>query len=111
MSDTTRRTLLKHAVLGAATLPFLAARAHAATHTVTIQNFAFSPAELTVAAGDTVVFVNADGAPHTATADSGAWDTGRLDNGASAEVTFPAAGAHPYFCAIHTHMRGTIIVT
>lgn len=82
--------------------------ADAAGHTVTIAGHKFSPAKLTVAAGDTITFVNNDNAPHTATAKDGAFDTGRLSTGESATVTVGAAGAHAYICKIHPSMKGTV---
>jgi plastocyanin len=93
-------------VISACALPVVAATpAMAASYQVTIQGFAFSPASFEVNAGDTIVFVNADNAPHTATADDGAFDTGRIDPGQSAEVTVPA-GSHPFHCAFHQGMKG-----
>lgn len=107
----TRRTVLTRALAGAAVLPLLSISARAATtHQIAIQGMAFVPADLTIAAGDSVTWTNADNGAHTATADSAAFDTGRLANGASATLTFGAAGSHPYFCAIHPMMRGTITV-
>ena len=102
MTRLNRRQVLGGAVL----LPTLAAGgARAATWQVTIQGFAFSPANFEVKAGDTIIFVNADNAPHTATAEDGAFDTGRIDPGQSAEVTIPA-GSHPYVCQYHPMMKG-----
>jgi len=75
---------------------------------VNIQGFAFAPTPLAIAVGTTVRWTNLDGAPHTATANGGAFNTGTLQNGASAEHTFAAAGSFPYFCAIHPSMTGTI---
>lgn len=83
--------------------------AHAADHTVTITGFAFQPANLTIAAGDSVTFVNKDGAPHTAT-QKGGFDTGRLKRNAQAKLTFPAAGSFGYFCKFHRKMKGQITV-
>lgn len=80
----------------------------AETHQVSIQGFAFSPATLTVAAGDTIVFTNMDSAPHTATANDGSFDTGRLGNGDSAEITIAAAGTMDYICAFHPSMKGQV---
>ena len=97
--------------LMAATPIIAATQAKAATHTVTIQGFAFSPSALTIAAGDTVVFTNADSAPHTATASNGAFDTGRLNNGQSAQLRFGSAGSFSYVCAFHPNMTGSITVT
>jgi len=89
MTHLTRRTFLTATAtaLGAVTL---AQPARAATHTVNIQGHSFSPANLTISAGDTVTFINKDGAPHTATADNGSFDTGRLGRNDSASLTFVA---------------------
>ena len=106
MPRLTRRTTL--AALLAAPFAMLARPGHAETHAVTIEGFAYSPANLSVAAGDTVVFTNNDGAPHTATAGDGSFDTGRLNRGQSAEVTVSAAGEIAYQCTFHPNMRGTI---
>ena len=109
MSQISRRTLLKLSLVVPAAL--LATTARAATHQVTIVNMSFQPANLTIAAGDTVVFANQDNAPHTATSDTGAFDTGRLTGGASAQLTFPSAGEFAYHCDIHRMMKGTITVS
>lgn len=114
MSQLTRRSLLRLAA-SAAAVPIAATMAradgHATTHQVLIKNFVFEPANLTIKAGDTVEFINEDGAPHTATADNGAFDTGNLRRGQSASLTFPAAGSFGYFCAVHPHMKGSITVS
>lgn len=110
MPNLTRRQMLARVATAAAALPVLATGARAATHQVSIEGFAFSPASITIAAGDTVVFTNNDSAPHTATADSGAFDTGRLSRGSSAQLTFNSPGAFSYFCAVHPNMKGAITV-
>ncbi|MGX9854854.1 cupredoxin domain-containing protein [Limimaricola variabilis] len=79
-------------------------------HQVDIQGFAFQPATLTVAPGDTVVFTNRDAAPHTVTADSGAFDSGRLATGQTIGMSFNARGDYSYYCALHPRMRGSITV-
>ncbi len=109
MSTISRRTLLKLSL--AAPVVMLASTARAATHQVSIINMSFQPANLTIAAGDTVVFANQDNAPHTATDDAGAFDTGRLTNGQSAHLTFPSTGQFAYHCDIHRMMKGTITVS
>lgn len=106
---TRRRVLGLGAALAAA--PLAARAASHATHDIVIENFAFSPAELTMMAGDRVRFTNADGAPHTATADNGSFDTGRLSRGQAVEMQFTTPGTYSYFCAIHPRMKGVIIVT
>ena len=87
----------------------LPARA-AATHQVAITNFKFDPADLPIAAGDTVTFTNTDGAPHTVTADSGSFDSGRLNNGAAASMVFGSPGEYAYHCNFHPNMKGVIRV-
>ncbi len=103
----TRRSLL--ATLFSLPAITLARPALAATHKVTIKDFQFSPAELKVAAGDTVVFENQDGAPHTGTGKS--FDTGRLNRGQNGEVTIAKAGTHDYICKFHPNMKGRIVAS
>lgn len=101
----------RHLLIAAAASPVLVATAaHAATHEVVIQNHRFTPANLTVARGDTVVFVNRDGAPHTATQQPNGFDTGRLGRDQSGQVAFSRAGQYEYVCAFHPSMRGSITV-
>ena len=82
----------------------------ARSHTVEIRNFAFSPARLEVAVGDTVLWVNRDAAPHTATHSAGRWDSGALENGARWSRVVAEPGTVPYVCAYHPSMRGELIV-
>jgi plastocyanin len=83
----------------------------AAEESVTIEGFAFGPADLTVSVGDTVTWSNQDSAAHTATADGGAFDTGNISAGSSDSVTFSKAGTFAYHCSIHPSMSGTIRVS
>jgi plastocyanin len=88
------------------------APAHAAaSSSVTIQNFAFSPGSVTVKTGDTITWTNRDSVPHTATASDGSFNTGTLKQGASGSHTFTKAGTVAYICAIHPNMHGTVVVT
>ncbi|MEV7026201.1 cupredoxin family copper-binding protein [Kitasatospora sp. NPDC093558] len=78
---------------------------------VTIKNFAFEPASLTVSPGQTVTVVNRDSTTHTVTASDKSFDTGNIAPGATATFTAPQqAGAHPYICTIHPFMHGTLTV-
>ena len=77
--------------------------------TVEIRNNAFNPAQLNVAPGTTVTFVNKDTVPHTATAD-GLFDSGELAPGASYPVVLEGAGTVTYHCELHPEMRGSIVV-
>jgi plastocyanin len=88
-----------------------APRATAAADTsVTIRDFDFAPASVTVDVGDTVTWNNEGPTPHTATADNGSFDTGILDDGESGSHTFEQAGTFQYFCQPHPNMRGTVTV-
>jgi plastocyanin len=69
---------------------------------VSIANFAFSPAEVTIKAGDTVTWTNNDSAPHTVTGAD--FDSGQLAQGATFSQTFPTAGSFSYKCTIHPSM-------
>jgi plastocyanin len=86
--------------------------------TVTIQNFAFSPAVITVPRGTTVTWVNQDSASHTVISDAqgsvaqGALFTSNsMANGASYSFKFDNPGSYPYHCSIHPAMKATVIVT
>jgi plastocyanin len=80
------------------------------TTTVDISNHAFNPAQLNVAPGTTVTFVNNDTEPHTATADNGLFDTGVLQPGQSLDVYLDGAGTVTYHCELHPDMQGSIVV-
>lgn len=83
-----------------------------ATHTVEIRGMEFHPAVLTVAVGDTVVWVNRDMVPHTATASRRAkdWDTGQLLQGQSGRFVARRAGTIRYACTYHPTMHGTLVI-
>ena len=78
---------------------------------VTIQNFTFTPATVTVSAGSTVVWTNHDAMSHTVTADDKSFESGNIAAGASYTQTFTTAGTFTYHCAYHNNMKGTLIVT
>ena len=78
--------------------------------TVNIYNHAFGPAQLKVASGTTVRFVNKDTEPHTATADNDLFDTGELEPGGSFKVYFEGSGTVTYHCELHPDMKGSIVV-
>lgn len=91
--------------------PPAAAGDDAAAMAVEIVDFTFGPSTLEIAAGTTVTWTNLDSAPHTATADDGSFDSGRLENGGTFSQTFDTPGTYTYFCEIHPRMTGTIVVT
>lgn len=72
---------------------------------------AFQPAVLELHQGDTVVWVNRDIFPHTATAEGKpAWTTGTLAQGQSGRLVAGRKGEISYFCELHPGMKGTLIV-
>jgi plastocyanin len=77
---------------------------------ISISNFTFVPAEITVHAGAAVTFTNADDIPHLVVADDGSFRSKALDSGNSFTFTFAKAGTFAYFCALHPHMQGKVIV-
>lgn len=91
---------------------FAAARGAAAAkmQVVQIRNFAFVPAIVTVTHGTTVTWTNADEDPHSVVANAKAFRSSALDTGDSYWFTFTQAGDFGYFCSLHPHMTGKIIV-
>src|SRR3989344_7268471 len=81
------------------------------TYTAEISNFAFSPSEIRIKAGDKVVWTNKDSARHTVTSDSGSeLGSSLLGQGESYSHTFSTPGIFNYHCAPHPYMKGKIIV-
>lgn len=86
--------------------------AQAVNHQVDIVGFAFSPASLSISAGDTVTWTNQDGANHTSTSDDGTtWDSGTLTTSQSYSFTFNGGGTFPYHCEFHPSMTAVIEVS
>ena len=83
--------------------------AAASPATVQIDNFAFTPATLTVTAGTTVTWKNEDDSPHRI-GDKNGTESAALDTDYSFSHTFAAPGEYPYICTIHPYMVGKIIV-
>jgi plastocyanin len=77
---------------------------------ITLANFAFAPASITVKAGTKVTWTNKDSTTHTITSDTGAFDSGNLAPNASFSVTFSTPGTFSYHCSLHPSMLGTVIV-
>jgi plastocyanin len=95
--------------LFAATCLFGRANA-AAEATVSIDNFTFKPEVLTIKPGTTVTFVNHDDIPHSIVETSGKFKSKVLDTDESFKMTFEIAGTIGYFCGLHPHMTGRIVV-
>lgn len=79
--------------------------------TVKIRNFKFEPANLAIAVGKTVQFINVDEEPHTATATDGAFNSKALDTDQTWNYTATKPGTYPYICSVHPFMKGTLTVT
>lgn len=80
------------------------------TGAVTIQNFAFSPASLTIKKGETVTWTNKDSAPHQIASDNGKFQGPQMSNGQTYSFTFNETGTFPYHCVIHPMMKAAITV-
>lgn len=76
---------------------------------VSINNFAFNPATVTIHVGDSVIWTNDQGFDHTVTADGGTFNA-TIHSGQTFTVTFNSAGEFPYHCNIHTFMHGKVVV-
>ena len=109
MRSISRRSLGAFAI--AATLPLLlgSTPARAEDTKVSIDNFTFAPAQLTIKVGTTVTWTNHDDIPHTVVS-AGKFRSKTMDTDDSFSFTFTAAGDYKYFCSLHPHMTGMIKV-
>lgn len=78
--------------------------------TVSINEFAFTPSVLTVPAGTKVTWTNHDEEPHTITSADGAFGSSGLSHDEGFSQTFARPGRYEYYCALHPHMKATVIV-
>lgn len=106
------RAAIHAAVLATAALGLAAACGRPAprSHTVEIRGFAYLPAALQIAEGDTVVWINRDVVPHTATRDDQGWDSGSIGTEQAWRLVAASGGSQPYYCAFHPSMRGVLAV-
>ncbi len=77
---------------------------------VTIGNFTFKAAVVTVKPGTTVTWTNGDDIPHTVVSKDGVFKSRVLDTGDKFSFTFAKPGQFGYFCSLHPHMTGAIVV-
>ncbi len=77
---------------------------------VWISSSGFDPATLTVAVGTTVTWTNNDGEPHTVTSSAKLFSSSGLEEGEGFSYTFASPGTYTYYCQLHPHMTGTIVV-
>jgi plastocyanin len=119
LSDTIRSRFVA-AALGAATAAIVAATVlpswaqnvpQGNASAISIDNFTFTPQTLTLNAGTTVTWTNKDDIPHgIASANNAFAKSKALDTDDSYSFTFTIPGTYKYFCYIHPHMTGTIVV-
>jgi plastocyanin len=77
---------------------------------VSIDNFTFKAQVVTVKPGTTVTWTNGDDIPHTVVSKDGVFKSKVLDTGDRFSFTFAKPGQFGYFCSLHPHMTGTIVV-
>jgi amicyanin len=110
------RSAVAAAVLGAVIGTGLAggiivARAQNAATAISIDNFTFTPATVTIKAGTTVTWSNKDDIPHGIAATGNAFAKSKtLDTDDIYSFTFTTPGTYQYFCYVHPHMTGKIVV-
>ena len=103
-------TLLVVSVAGAHKHPTAMAQKHP-TRKVSIQNFSFKPAHITIKRGTKVRWINKDSTAHTVTANKmRSFNSGRLGPGKRYTHTFKSAGKKRYHCKIHPDMRASVLV-
>ena len=95
-------------VVAAAT--FAARSAPATDPEVDIDQFTFTPQRLTVKAGTTVTWSNEDDVPHTIASSSKLFKSKALDTADKFSFTFTTPGTYEYFCSLHPHMTGAVVV-
>jgi amicyanin len=114
MRNTLRRTLVAAALGGACALPLAAlvlpTQAQQAPVAISIDNFTFNPQKLTVKAGTTVTWTNKDDIPHAIATASKQFKSKTLDTDDAYSFTFTTPGSYEYFCSLHPHMTGTVVV-
>jgi amicyanin len=89
----------------------LVAGAQTPATAISIDNFTFTPPTMTVKAGTTITWTNKDDIPHGIAATGNAFAKSKaLDTDDSYSFTFTTPGTYQYFCYIHPHMTGTIVV-
>ena len=88
----------------------LSAENQPAAVTIAIDNFSFTPKEVTIEKGTTVTWINHDDVPHTVVSTSQKFRSKALDTDDKYSFTFTEAGGYEYFCSVHPVMMGKITV-
>jgi plastocyanin len=98
------------AACGSSTGPSVSCSSKDAAASVTANSETFSPAAVTIAAGQSVCWQNNTSSEHTVTTDGGGGFDQDLPPSSTFVQNFPTAGVFPYHCEIHVGMVGTITV-
>jgi plastocyanin len=80
------------------------------THTIALDGMRFQPDDLTVASGDTIVWVNKDLVAHTATSESGGFDSKIIQPEKTWKLTIKKKGDFAYVCLLHPTMKARLLV-
>ena len=102
--------LWRTAMFGVVLALVTAGSANAANVEVTIDNFTFKPQQVTVKAGDTVTWINHDDIPHTVASKTMLFRSNAMDTDDKFSFTFATKGTFIYFCSLHPHMTGSVVV-
>jgi len=97
-------------VLLVAAATFAARSAPATDAEVDIDQFTFLPQRITVKAGTTVTWINEDDVPHTVASSGKVFKSKALDTADKFSFTFTTPGTYDYFCSLHPHMTGAVVV-
>jgi plastocyanin len=81
-----------------------------ATHEIRIDNFSFTPMDLTIPTGTQVAWVNKDDVPHNVISVDHQFKSQALDTDERFSFTFQHPGTYEYFCSVHPKMTGKIVV-
>ena len=110
MKSMMKRSLSAAIFAGLLQLASFSSLAAAEEATVKIDNFTFAPQRLTVKAGTTVTWINDDDIPHAIASTGKAFRSKVLDTEDKFSFAFTTPGSYEYFCSLHPHMTGTIVV-
>ncbi|MBC8105540.1 MAG: cupredoxin family copper-binding protein [Anaerolineae bacterium] len=80
------------------------------THSVSIDNMKFEPADLQITVGDSVEWTNNDDRDHNVTAKDGSFKSSNLSVGATYKYSFKTAGKFAYGCSLHPRMKASVTV-
>ena len=105
-----RTLLVAFGVIVCAIVVFAGDQRKVKTHTITIEGMRFQPEMLTVAPGDTIVWVNKDIVPHTATSKTGRFDSKDIQVDKSWKYTVRKKGDFAYICTFHPTMKAMLRV-